>query len=117
MIQLGRKKEPIYEYLGQKVRDSRIKRGLSQGELAEKVGLNRTSIVLIERGEQRVPIHRVVMIARALGVSVMVLIPDIEEEDIEGAGKIDKASLGRVSPGVAEEVMAIVERSKEGDNG
>lgn len=54
---------------GQRVRDLRIGKGLSQEGLAEKCELDRSYIGGVERGERNVSLINIVKIAEALGVS------------------------------------------------
>ncbi len=54
---------------GQRVRDIRAKRALSQEELAEKCELDRSYIGGVERGERNVSLLNIKKIADALGVS------------------------------------------------
>ncbi len=53
---------------GQKVRAERQKQGLSQEELAEKAGVHRTYIGMIERGEKNITLLNIEKIAKALGI-------------------------------------------------
>ena len=53
---------------GQIVRNARIKRGLSQEEFAERCGLHRNAIGLVERGERTPNLDTIVGIARGLGM-------------------------------------------------
>lgn len=59
--------ESVYVCFGLKVRELRIKQGMSQEELASKVELSRASVVNIEAGRQRVLLFDVVLFAIALG--------------------------------------------------
>jgi transcriptional regulator with XRE-family HTH domain len=54
---------------GQKVRDIRLKKSLSQEGLAEKCELDRSYIGGVERGERNVSLVNISRIANALGVS------------------------------------------------
>ena len=72
----------IYAHIGKRIREERKALGFEQKDLAQEVDLARTSIVNIEAGRQAVSIHVLYKIARALGVSVMALLP-------EGAGDGD----------------------------
>lgn len=60
----------ISEKFGQKVRDERTKRGLSQEELAVKAGVHRTYIGMIERAEKNITLANIEKIANALGLSI-----------------------------------------------
>lgn len=58
---------------GRAVRLQRTRLGLSQEQFAELVGLHRTYVGGIERGERNVSLLNIAAIARALGVPVGVL--------------------------------------------
>jgi ribosome-binding protein aMBF1 (putative translation factor) len=64
----------ILRDLGTKVRKFRAEQGLSQEELGEKAGLHRTYIGSIERSERNVSLLNIQRIAKALGVSVVMLL-------------------------------------------
>jgi transcriptional regulator with XRE-family HTH domain len=55
---------------GKKVRNERLKRGLSQEELADLAGVHRTYIGMIERAEKNLTLTNIDKIAKALGVSI-----------------------------------------------
>lgn len=56
--------------LGQRILAARKRKGMNQRRLAELLDLGRTSVVMIEKGEQRVHAHLLVKLAPALGVRV-----------------------------------------------
>lgn len=58
--------EDIKLKLGRKIRETRVKEGYSQEELASRCGLHRTYISDIERGERNVSIENIEKIAKAL---------------------------------------------------
>jgi len=91
----------FYAQLGERIRDLRRKRRLSQDALAKCVKLNRTSVTNIERGRQKVLLHTFVDFARALCVKPGLLIPDAEpESDIpEGLAPPAKEFVERVVHG------------------
>ena len=60
--------------LGARIKEARKQSGLTQDRLARRLQLGRTAIVMIERGDQRVPAHLVVNLAEALGVGVAALL-------------------------------------------
>ena len=69
--------EPVYGLVAMKIRHMRETLGLQQEELAKRVGYTRTSIVNIEAGRQRMPLHVVEEIARALGTTTKHLLRGI----------------------------------------
>jgi transcriptional regulator with XRE-family HTH domain len=68
--------EVFYRDFGRLLSNARRERGLSQERLGDRVSLSRTSIVNIEKGRQRIPLHLLVDIADALGVTPLSLLPD-----------------------------------------
>lgn len=62
--------------LGDRIRNLRRKRGLTQEDLAEALDLSVAYVSLIERGGRNPPYTTVVLIAQALGASASELCPD-----------------------------------------
>lgn len=67
-------KEPILVKFGKQVRKVRLKQGLSQEELAEKAGLHRTYIGMIERAEKNITLLNIEKLAKALDISIVDLL-------------------------------------------
>jgi transcriptional regulator with XRE-family HTH domain len=65
----------IYEALGGNIRRERAERDLNQSELADRVGLSRTSITNVELGRQALSVHQLFDFANALGVPAAQLLP------------------------------------------
>ncbi|HSY19183.1 MAG TPA: helix-turn-helix transcriptional regulator [Candidatus Acidoferrales bacterium] len=63
--------------MGEKIRDERIKMGLSQEDLAEKSSLTRNYIGQIERAEKRIHLETLAKIAKALKVRLRDLVADV----------------------------------------
>jgi transcriptional regulator with XRE-family HTH domain len=61
---------------GNKLREIRKGKGISQEKLAELANLHRTYVNDVERGRRNVTIVTVESLARALGVSMAELMPD-----------------------------------------
>lgn len=57
------------KHFGQKVRELRIKKEISQEELAELSGLHRTYISSLELGKRNVSLINIFALAKALGVT------------------------------------------------
>lgn len=55
---------------GQRVRELRRQRHLTQSELAEKIGLSTNFIGMVERGERNITVMKVFKLAKALDVSL-----------------------------------------------
>jgi transcriptional regulator with XRE-family HTH domain len=60
----------IEERFGERVRELRQAKGLSQEELAFKTGVHRTYLGGIERGERNPSLKNIAAIAKALGVTL-----------------------------------------------
>lgn len=66
----------FYEEFGQRLRESRRRAGLTQKALGERVGLSRTAITNIEKGNQQVQLHRFILLSSAIGIEPKELLPD-----------------------------------------
>lgn len=60
----------IEKQFGERLRELRLARGLSQEKLAFKSGMHRTYLGSIERGERNPSLKNIAAIAKALGVSL-----------------------------------------------
>jgi len=69
-------KEPILVKFGQRVRDLRKERRLSQEELAELTGFHRNYIGMIERGERNPALVNIEIFARKFDTSLSELFSD-----------------------------------------
>lgn len=70
------RRDPLLRTLGERVRQAREARGLSQEALGAAAGLDRTYVSGIERGIRNVSVLRLADIATALGTKLSSLIPD-----------------------------------------
>src|ERR1700710_3129159 len=70
----------VYRALGERIRNERLKRNITQDELASRVGLTRTSITNVEKGRQRLLVHTLVQIADSLGTQPASLLVTFEKE-------------------------------------
>jgi transcriptional regulator with XRE-family HTH domain len=68
------KKEAALVKFGIRLREERLKRGLSQEKLAELADVNRNYIGIIERAEKSVTLRNMVKIAKALKMCVRDLV-------------------------------------------
>ena len=62
-------KEVLIKF-GKRVREERLKQNLSQEELADKAGVHRTYIGMIERAEKNITLLSIEKIAEALEVNI-----------------------------------------------
>lgn len=69
--------ESILVRFGNRVRSIRISQGISQETLADRAGLHRTYIGMVERAEKNLSLNNIEKIANALGVSVSELMEDM----------------------------------------
>ena len=67
--------DQLYSIMGKLVRAERERAKLTQDELAQRVGLTRTSISNIESGRQKIQVHMLYALAEALHVSADTLLP------------------------------------------
>lgn len=63
-------KKNILIHFGNKVRRERLKRNLSQEELAAKAGVHRTYIGMVERAEKNITLKNIEKICQALNLSI-----------------------------------------------
>lgn len=63
-------KEKVLEKFGVRVRQERMKLGLSQEALADKAGVHRTYVGMIERAEKNITLLNIEKIAKALKISI-----------------------------------------------
>jgi len=71
----------LYQQIGKTIHDLRQakKPRLTQAGLAELLGVTRTSITNIEKGEQRIPLHLLYTLCAKLSVQISDVIPVVED--------------------------------------
>lgn len=67
--------------IGISIKSERLRRGISQEELAEKCDISRNSVSLIETGKINPTIIRVIDIADALGINIDSLVKDAKNKN------------------------------------
>lgn len=74
--------EPLYRDLGQRIRAARRrhKSRLSQGDVAERVGLPRSAISAIEGGRQRLLTHSLIRICEVLEITPNEILLELNNE-------------------------------------
>lgn len=63
-------RELFLKNLGLSIKLERVRRRLSQEELAERAGLHRTYIGMVERAERNITVVNLALIAKALNISI-----------------------------------------------
>lgn len=74
----------LYAHVGRKIKELREgefggRPRITQAQLASQVGLERTSITNIEKGEQKVPLHVLYKICSVLNGDIKELLPSLVE--------------------------------------
>ena len=72
-------KAEILVKFGKKVRERRLKLGLSQEELAARAEVHRTYIGMIERAEKNITLVNIEKIASALNIKIKDLFNELQE--------------------------------------
>ncbi len=62
--------DEIDKFIGDKIYSLRLSKGLSRGQLAEKVGVTHQQLQKYEKGTNRISVGRLVLIAKALDATV-----------------------------------------------
>lgn len=87
----------FYEKLGENIKDARRRQNINQEELGEKLGMSRVSIVNIETGKQRLPLHVLWDISDILNIKLEELIPAILDRQNQATDhSIDPAILNKI---------------------
>lgn len=101
-----------YSRIGQRIRNFRKARGLSQEELAEKVNISTTHMSHIETGATKLSLPVFVDLAEALGVRADELLYDRESAALETlAAEFDRAA-AECSPAQARALAEIVRAAR-----
>ena len=64
--------------VGRNIRRLRRERGLSQEDLADEIGVHRTYMGGVERGERNLTLRSLERLAESLGVSPLSLLEDVD---------------------------------------
>lgn len=96
----SRETNEIDKFVGERIRLYRVMIGMNQQRLAESLGITFQQLQKYERGENRIGAGRLLMVAKALGIPITLLLDE-------------KALSQRYSPSIPAEADA-VEFSREG---
>ncbi len=64
--------------LGKRLRDLRAKQGFSQEAFADRCGLHRTAMSLIERGKRVPSLRTLLTLSQGFGISLSELLKDVD---------------------------------------
>ncbi len=78
-----KKKHPSLIKLGNKIRELRKDKGFSQEDFAAEVGLDRTYMGSVERGERNIAALNLIRIAKYLKVEIGELFPAIKNLHVD----------------------------------
>lgn len=70
----------LYRVVASRVRTLRVQKNFTQADVAEALGVSRTSMTNLEKGRQRMPLDKLYILAYMLDVSVYDLLPERIEE-------------------------------------
>ncbi len=70
-------KKAILVKFGKKIREVRVKRGLSQEALADRANVHRTYIGMVERAEKNITLLNIQKLAKALKIEIRELFDGI----------------------------------------
>lgn len=79
----------FYRVFGERLRKAREERHLSQGELGKLIGLNRTAVSNLEKGDRLFPIHLMPRLTAALRTTDAALLPEV----VEASGKVTEVQV------------------------
>ena len=93
--------------VGERIRSARMRQGMSQARLAERLKISRASIVNIEAGRQRTPLHVLWRLAEELGTEAALFIPDQTEYlERDGPIKLDSETIAQIEDAARDDPTA-----------
>lgn len=107
-VQRARRVEPIDQHIGARIRERRRLLGLSQQQLAERIGVTYPQAYKYERGTNRVPAARLPVIAAVLGVRI-----DYFYEGFDGAAATVQTQHHRMLGNLVRYFLAIESLSEQ----
>lgn len=94
--------------VGQRIKAVREKKGLTQEDLADLVGISPTHISVIERGAKVARLDTFVSIANALEVSADELLLDVVDHAAENVASELSAAIANLSPSEGKRILTAV---------
>ena len=103
----------LYIIIGHKIRSARKANRITQSQLAELIGVTRTSITNLESGNQRPPLNTLFSIAEVLDIAIFDLIPNTVNGLDETARAMRLKSLRDEANDLAIEITRLEARQNE----
>lgn len=103
--------EDIYIEIGARILYNRKVQKVTQEQLAEIIGVKRTSIVQFEKGSQKISIDKLYLIAKALKIGIRELLPDVDTT-LSDEYQLDEHSEDRVDIKSRDDIIKILETLK-----
>jgi transcriptional regulator with XRE-family HTH domain len=104
--------EKFYDELGGLIKTERLKRKITQDDLAYQLDLTRASVINLEKGRHRPSIYQIIVIAKYFDMDYTKLIPvslDIPNEKTKEIGPADLSKMvsdqGEVDSSTRETIM------------
>jgi transcriptional regulator with XRE-family HTH domain len=100
--------------IGQRIKELRCQRGLSQEELARRIAMPRTAVTKIESGSQEIRFRELAKFAEALGISLGTLVEErrpVRESDEYAYSRVSDSAQGYGHPGKDSAIFALVSDS------
>jgi len=101
----------LFQQIGARIRERRDEVGLTQSELAQQLGLERTSITNIELGNQKTSVQVLYRICLSLKISIENLLPPLQ--DVTGGPRetgVEVTVGKRTEPQVPAKTAALIKR-------
>lgn len=101
-------RQKLYADIGRRIKDAR--RPLTQSELAQRLGVKRTSITNIEKGSQRATLFFLYSVAQELGIPLQRLLPAVDDPNILDAGIMQALPTPRLQKKSKAQVLSFVQK-------
>lgn len=91
-------RQKLYEEVGRRIKAARDAHTppLTQGALAKKLDIERTSITNIEKGTQRATLHLLYLLAQQLKIPLSEILPSLDDEKIAVSGETTEVAQVRL---------------------
>lgn len=98
--------ELLYKLVGERVKALRQNLKITQEQLADEVGVTRTSITNIEKGLQRPPLQLLYKLSHTLVVDIVDLLPDIKDVIAQDGSSLEKVQKNEA---IIQKIMSEIE--------